>query len=273
MGLGSGRSLRLQVPHLQGLNWCLDSPGEGLAAPEPQFCTPQAKYKGFYREVGLDVRLISAHEDGFQTMPAERLFRKEVHFAMAPSETVISYNVRGGAGKAVMKASVLPHCGRAAPPRADREHGAGREVLSWHWTVGPHTPAAYCPWWGGRLPRGGWALKLQRYNLATSLPAGAPVGTALTQQLPAAPGVHARSCMQAFCRRWRLRTPEGASASASRASSGLTAHQRSIIVAGGGGCLSGGYQRHCDAEGQRHRAALPAGRQAVGWRAADLAVG
>jgi hypothetical protein len=43
------------------------------------------------------VIFVSAHEDGFQTLPAERIFRKECHFGIAPSETVISYNVRSGA--------------------------------------------------------------------------------------------------------------------------------------------------------------------------------
>ncbi|GAB4821510.1 hypothetical protein N2152v2_008556 [Parachlorella kessleri] len=49
-----------------------------------------AKYKGFYQEHGLDVVFISAHEDGFQTLPAERIFNKECHFGIAPSETAVA---------------------------------------------------------------------------------------------------------------------------------------------------------------------------------------
>lgn len=53
-----------------------------------------AKRKGYYSENGIDVTFISAHEDGFTTLPAERIDRKEATFGIAPSETVISYNVR-----------------------------------------------------------------------------------------------------------------------------------------------------------------------------------
>lgn len=103
------------------------------AQPPPR---TQAKWKGYYREAGLDVRFLSAHEDGYTTLPAERIFRKEVHFGIAPSETVISYNVRAGAGGAsVMKVGagrVRAGAGRVQGGLA----GAGRVLGGCLWLLG-----------------------------------------------------------------------------------------------------------------------------------------
>lgn len=93
-------------------------PGQGFYA---------AKALGYYEENGLDVTFISAHEDGFTTLPAERIDRKEVHFGIAPSETVVSYNVRPGSfHKSHMK--VRAARGAAAAQRR-RMRGAARGAL------------------------------------------------------------------------------------------------------------------------------------------------
>lgn len=50
-----------------------------------------AAEKGFYAEEGLDVHLRSTSEDNYARTPAHLLANKEVHVAMAPSESVIAY--------------------------------------------------------------------------------------------------------------------------------------------------------------------------------------
>lgn len=95
--VGVSRPLAPNSPHACVCSWpwqpphltvhTLPGPGQGFYA---------AKALGYYEENGLDVTFISAHEDGFTTLPAERIDRKEVHFGIAPSETVVSYNVRPG---------------------------------------------------------------------------------------------------------------------------------------------------------------------------------
>lgn len=48
-----------------------------------------AQYKGWYKEAGLEVELISPEEDQYEVSPIEKLFRRHVAFAIAPSEAVI----------------------------------------------------------------------------------------------------------------------------------------------------------------------------------------
>ncbi|GMH43533.1 hypothetical protein BSKO_11455 [Bryopsis sp. KO-2023] len=50
-----------------------------------------AKHKGWYAEAGLDVTLLSPHVDQYKTTPASRLVDGSATFAIAPSETVVSY--------------------------------------------------------------------------------------------------------------------------------------------------------------------------------------
>lgn len=50
-----------------------------------------AAQKGFYADEGLDVHLRSTSEDNYSRTPAHLLANKEVHLAMAPSESVIAY--------------------------------------------------------------------------------------------------------------------------------------------------------------------------------------
>lgn len=51
-----------------------------------------AHHKDYYRESGLNVSFISPEEDDYSLTPARRLSRQQVDFAIAPSESVISYN-------------------------------------------------------------------------------------------------------------------------------------------------------------------------------------
>ncbi|UJP66355.1 ABC transporter substrate-binding protein [Mongoliitalea daihaiensis] len=50
-----------------------------------------AAQQGFYAQEGLDVHLRSTSEDNYARTPASLLAAKEVHLAMAPSESVIAY--------------------------------------------------------------------------------------------------------------------------------------------------------------------------------------
>lgn len=51
-----------------------------------------AYHKGYFRDAGLDVSFISPEEDDYALTPARRLSRQQVDFAIAPSESAISYN-------------------------------------------------------------------------------------------------------------------------------------------------------------------------------------
>jgi len=48
-----------------------------------------ALLNGWYKEAGLEVELISPKDDQYEVAPIEKLFRKHVAFAIAPSEMVI----------------------------------------------------------------------------------------------------------------------------------------------------------------------------------------
>jgi ABC-type nitrate/sulfonate/bicarbonate transport system substrate-binding protein len=48
-----------------------------------------ALLNGWYKEAGLEVELISPEKDQYEVAPIEKLFRKNVAFAIAPSEMVI----------------------------------------------------------------------------------------------------------------------------------------------------------------------------------------
>ena len=55
-----------------------------------------AKANGLYREAGLDVKLISPHIDEYKMTPATRVATKTAHFAVCPTESVISYHTHPG---------------------------------------------------------------------------------------------------------------------------------------------------------------------------------
>jgi len=51
-----------------------------------------AQHKGFYKDAGIKAEFISPEADNYKLTPARRLSRRTVDFAIAPSESVISYN-------------------------------------------------------------------------------------------------------------------------------------------------------------------------------------
>ena len=53
-----------------------------------------AKARGFYKDAGLQVNLLSPHVDGYKTTPATRVAEGMATFAICPSESVISYHTR-----------------------------------------------------------------------------------------------------------------------------------------------------------------------------------
>ncbi len=56
-----------------------------------------AKHKGWYKEAGLDVSLLSPHVDGYTRTPASRVADGSATFCVTPSETVISAHTWGDA--------------------------------------------------------------------------------------------------------------------------------------------------------------------------------
>ena len=62
--------------------------------------------KGWYEEAGLQVEFISPGSDSFSVSPIEKLFRKEVIFAVAPSEMVIRAH-QSGYKELISVASIL----------------------------------------------------------------------------------------------------------------------------------------------------------------------
>lgn len=56
-----------------------------------------AKQKGWYKEAGLDVSLLSPHVDGYTRTPASRVADGSATFCVTPSETVISAHTWGDA--------------------------------------------------------------------------------------------------------------------------------------------------------------------------------
>ena len=58
-----------------------------------------AKAKGFYAEAGLDVELLSPHVDGYKETPASKLTSGQAHFAVTPSETVVSFHTNKAEAK------------------------------------------------------------------------------------------------------------------------------------------------------------------------------
>ncbi|MEM9674422.1 MAG: ABC transporter substrate-binding protein [Bacteroidota bacterium] len=51
-----------------------------------------AEAKGYYQDESLNVTFISPEDDNYATTPAKKLSNKEVQLAIAPSESVISFN-------------------------------------------------------------------------------------------------------------------------------------------------------------------------------------
>lgn len=66
-----------------------------------------AWHKGWYREAGLEIEFISPQADNYQLTPARRLSQRKVDFAIAPSESVLSYNTSRRPAAITAVASIL----------------------------------------------------------------------------------------------------------------------------------------------------------------------
>ncbi len=66
-----------------------------------------AYHKGYYKEAGLNVEFISPATDNYELTPARRLAQKKVDFAIAPSESVISYNTSRNPEPLISVAGIL----------------------------------------------------------------------------------------------------------------------------------------------------------------------
>lgn len=68
-----------------------------------------ARNKGYYKDAGLDVSILSPHTDGYKVTPASRLVDGSATFACTPSETIISYHTwpNGAKPKIVAVAALL----------------------------------------------------------------------------------------------------------------------------------------------------------------------
>lgn len=68
-----------------------------------------ARNKGYYKDAGLDVSIISPHADDYKITPASRLIDGTATFACTPSETIISYHTwpNGAKPKIVAVAALL----------------------------------------------------------------------------------------------------------------------------------------------------------------------
>lgn len=50
-----------------------------------------AQHKGWYKDAGLKVKFINPEDDDYTITPAKRLANKNAHFAIAPTESILSY--------------------------------------------------------------------------------------------------------------------------------------------------------------------------------------
>ena len=53
-----------------------------------------AEAQGYYKDDGLDLEIINPADDNYKVTPAKKLSQKQVHLAITPSESVISFNMR-----------------------------------------------------------------------------------------------------------------------------------------------------------------------------------
>ncbi|KAF6254748.1 NMT1/THI5 like-domain-containing protein [Scenedesmus sp. NREL 46B-D3] len=68
-----------------------------------------ARKKGFYKDAGIEVQILSPHQDEYKTTPGSRLVDGSATFACVPSESVISYHTwpNGEKPKIVAVAALL----------------------------------------------------------------------------------------------------------------------------------------------------------------------
>ena len=53
-----------------------------------------AEAQGYYQDDGLNLEIINPADDNYAVTPAKKLSQKQVHLAITPSESVISFNMR-----------------------------------------------------------------------------------------------------------------------------------------------------------------------------------
>lgn len=66
-----------------------------------------AKAKGFYKDLNIDVEIITPNIDDYTTTPAKKVELEEVDFALCPFESVISYRTKKKSFPAVAVAALL----------------------------------------------------------------------------------------------------------------------------------------------------------------------
>ena len=78
-----------------------------------------AEAEGYFKEAQLDVTFVTPEEDHYATTPAKKLADRQVHVAVAPSESVISFNTLPDAVPLVAIAAVLQKDASAIVTRSD----------------------------------------------------------------------------------------------------------------------------------------------------------
>jgi NitT/TauT family transport system substrate-binding protein len=80
-----------------------------------------AEAKGYYQDESLNVTFASPEDDNYATTPAKKLANKEVQLAIAPSESVISFNTLENAVPLTAVAAALQKDASAIVVRADSD--------------------------------------------------------------------------------------------------------------------------------------------------------
>nr|WKN38396.1 ABC transporter substrate-binding protein [Tunicatimonas sp. TK19036] len=78
-----------------------------------------AEAKEYYKDEHLDVTFVNPEDDNYTTTPAKKLANKQVHLAVAPSESVISFNTLKQSIPLVAVAAVLQKDASAIIVRED----------------------------------------------------------------------------------------------------------------------------------------------------------
>lgn len=78
-----------------------------------------AEAEGYFKDNQLDVTFVTPEEDNYATTPAKKLADRQVHVAVAPSESVISFNTLPDAVPLVAIAAVLQEDASAIVTRSD----------------------------------------------------------------------------------------------------------------------------------------------------------
>ncbi len=78
-----------------------------------------AEAEGYFKDNQLDVTFVSPEEDNYATTPAKKVADRQAHVAVAPSESVISFNTLPDAVPLVAIAAVLQEDASAIVTRSD----------------------------------------------------------------------------------------------------------------------------------------------------------